>query len=440
MGKFIKKSSDPNSLWNNLGQLIILTMAGSFIYTLPFFRFYYYDSFIVAFGLNNTQMGMIGTVYGFFGVLSYLVGGILANKFKTRTLLTFSFLSTGLTGLLLLTYPSYYVVLAIQGFWGFTTLMTFWPALVKAINMLGNENEKGKSFGFMEGGRGVTNMVHMSITVALFGLIAKTSGDKMGLSAVITFYSVADILIGFAIFYALRKEAAPASAAEGNKLDMNMIMRVIKNKHTWLIIIMMFCSYTMCIAYTYFTPYATSEFGSTVVFGAAIAVMAQYLRPLSASGFGAVGDRISSSKAFAFGFVLLIVGITGALFIPGGESNITLLIIAVACCYIAMYGMQALHFTLLEEAEYPKELLGVGIGIICMFGYLPEMVTPMYAGRLLDAYPGAQGFKYLFMIILGLAVVGLGTSLYWMSITKERRAELMNKHKLEKEASSAEIA
>ncbi|MCH4887892.1 MFS transporter [Acidaminobacter sp. JC074] len=434
MGKFLKKNNDPNSLWNNLGKLLILTMAGSFIYTLPYFRFYYYDTFIEAFGLNNTQMGMIGTVYGFFGVLSYLVGGILANKFKTRTLLTFSFISTGLTGLILLTYPSYQIVVAIQAFWGFSTLMTFWPALVKAINMLGNENEKGKSFGFMEGGRGVTNMIHMSLTVALFGFIATQMGDKMGLSSVILFYSVADLLIGVGIFYALRNEASPASEEGASKLDVTMIGRVLKNKYTWMIVTMMFCSYSMNIAYTYFTPYATSQFGSSVVFAAALAVMAQYVRPLAASGSGALGDKIGSSKTFSLGFVLLALGLVGALVIPGSASTIGFLIAAVAACYIAMYSMQALHFTLLEECEYPKELLGVGIGIICTFGYLPEMVIPMVAGKLLDTYPGAAGYRYLFMILLGLAAVGFTTGLVWMRLTKDRRAELLNKNKEKKVA------
>jgi len=428
-----KKSNDPNSLWNNLGKLIILTMAGSFIYTLPYFRFYYYDTFVEAFGLNNTQMGMIGTVYGFFGVLSYLVGGILANKFKVRTLLTFSFISTGLTGLILLLYPPYQVVVAIQAFWGFSTLMTFWPALVKGVNMLGNEEEKGKSFGFMEGGRGITNMIHMSLTVALFGFIAAKMGDVMGLSSVITFYSVADIVIGIAIFVSMKDEKAPSEEGDGNnKLDMAMIARVMKNKYTWMIVIMMFCSYSMNIAYTYFTPYATSQFGSTVVFGAAIAVMAQYFRPLAASGFGTVGDKISSSRMFSYGFVLLAVGLIGALLIPGGESTVPLLIGAVAACYVAMYGMQALHFTLLEEAEYPKELLGVGIGIICTFGYLPEMVMPIIAGKLLDAYPGALGYKYLFGLLLCLAAIGFITAVVWMKMTKERRAELVNINKEKK--------
>lgn len=435
----LKKNNDPNSLWNNMGKLIILTMAGSFIYTLPFFRFYYYDTFVEAFGLNNTQMGMIGTVYGFFGVLSYLVGGILANKFKVRTLLTFSFISTGLTGLILLLYPPYHVVLAIQAFWGFSTLMTFWPTLVKGINMLGSEDEKGKSFGFMEGGRGVTNMIHMSLTVALFGFIAAKMGDVMGLSSVIAFYSIADLIIGVAIFISMKDEESPAEAAgdASNKLDVAMIMKVLKNKHVWLIVTMMFCSYSMNIAYTYFTPYATSQFGSTVVFGAALAVMAQYFRPLAASGFGAVGDRISSSKMFSYGFVLLALGLVGALLIPGGEGTIALLIGAVAACYIAMYGMQALHFTLLEECEFPKEMLGVGIGIICTFGYLPEMVMPMIAGRLLDTYPGALGYKYLFGVLLGLAILGFITSQVWMRMTKERRAELITisrEKKAEKQA------
>ncbi len=44
-------------LRNNMGRLIILTIAGSLIYGLPYFRSYYYDAYLEVYHLTNIQMG-----------------------------------------------------------------------------------------------------------------------------------------------------------------------------------------------------------------------------------------------------------------------------------------------------------------------------------------------------------------------------------------------
>ena len=54
-------------------RLIILAVAGSLIYGLPYFRTYYYDAYLQAYNLTNTQMGTLGSMFGVFGMISYLI-------------------------------------------------------------------------------------------------------------------------------------------------------------------------------------------------------------------------------------------------------------------------------------------------------------------------------------------------------------------------------
>lgn len=420
------KNKEANSIWNHLGQVLALTLAGSMIYFLPFFRFYFYDTFVEAFGLTNTQMGLIGTVYGAVGVFSYFFGGLLASKFSVRSLMVFSFAATGAGGAILMTYPPYPVVLAIQLVWGFTTLMTFWPALVKALNMLGEENEKGKAFGFMEGGRGVSNIIFMTSAVAVFDYFARRMNNQAGLTAVMGFYTILAFIMAAVIFFSFKGfNKVQDSTSEKKKLDVALLKQVLKNKYMWMMVTIMFCSYTMCIAYTYFTPYATTHFGSSVVFAAFITVFAQYTRPIACIGSGVVADRISSSRVFLIGFLMMIAGLAGVLLIPGEASFVPMFIFSVALCYIAMYGTQALHFTLFEEARFGPEVVALAIGIACTIGYLPEMIIPMIAGRLLDTYPGVAGYRYFFFVMLGFMTVGISVLFAWMAATKERRMELI---------------
>ena len=44
----------------NFFKICLLAFAGSIIYGLPYFRYYYYDAYLAAYGLNNSQMGTLG--------------------------------------------------------------------------------------------------------------------------------------------------------------------------------------------------------------------------------------------------------------------------------------------------------------------------------------------------------------------------------------------
>lgn len=78
------------------------------IYGLPYFRYDYYDAYLEVYHLTNTQMGVFGSIFGVFGMISYLFGGYLADRVSIRLLLTVSLVGTGLGGflhLLPLTFP-----------------------------------------------------------------------------------------------------------------------------------------------------------------------------------------------------------------------------------------------------------------------------------------------------------------------------------------------
>ena len=53
-----------SKLRGNMWRLIILAVAGSLIYGLPYFRTYYYDAYLQAYNLTNTQMGVFGSIFG----------------------------------------------------------------------------------------------------------------------------------------------------------------------------------------------------------------------------------------------------------------------------------------------------------------------------------------------------------------------------------------
>lgn len=164
------KMSKKSALKKNFLTVILLALAGSIIYGLPYYRFYYYDSYMQLYHLSNVQIGMLGSAYGFLGMLSYLLGGVMADKFNAKKMVVFSLIATGACGFLHLLTGQFYVLLAIYVIWGLTSLLTFWPACVKMVRMQGNASEQSRTYGIFEGTRGAFNAGHLAIATAIFAV------------------------------------------------------------------------------------------------------------------------------------------------------------------------------------------------------------------------------------------------------------------------------
>jgi MFS family permease len=416
-------------LRKNIPTLVILIIAGEMIYTLPYFRNYYYDVFLNAFHLTNTQMGTLGSAYGVCCLISYIFGGYVADRWRTKHLLSISLFATGILGFALLLYPPYPVLLLIYAAWGITSIMTFWVALIKAVRSLASENEQGKAFGFFEGGRGAAKVIESALVLGLFAILAKQLSDKLALSSVIIFYSVMCILLGFIIMLLYKEPDGNNSSGEikekeDKKFDWAILLRILKMPTTWLAAILILTSYAMINSFYYITPYATAAFGASTIIAAALGYFSQYCRPIGSFGSGIIGDRIGISNMVIIGYCVLAIGLAALIVLPGKPSFILLLLVFIAIIYISMYALQATHFAILVEGDYPVETTGTVAMPLMIIGYSGEIFMPIVAGACLDHWSGTDGYKVLFTILLGLTIVGLITAIIWQRVTKEKRKEI----------------
>jgi nitrate/nitrite transporter NarK len=404
-------SAAPPLLKKNLFRLLLLTFSGSIIYGLPYFRLYYYDAYQATYHLTNVQIGSLGSAYGLLGLFSYLLGGALADRFSAKTLLVFSLICTGLGGFLHLVYPSYMAILAVYGLWGVTSLLTFWPALIKAIRMQGGAKEQGRVYGIFEGGRGVVNAVHLALATALFAYLQSRINGAMGIRGVLIFYSVVTCLAGIFILFVITDTEGEKEAI--TKFSYATLLKVVKMPAVWLITFLLCCSYTFNMSYFYFTPYATKVFGTTAVLAAVLTVLAQYCRPIASTTAGFLSDRLGKANLLMGGFAVMALGTFAVTLIPGVTAMVPVLICSCIIIYVAMYSNYGLFYALLEEGGVPIECSGLAIGLISTLGYLPEVLCPITAGKLLDKFPGATGYKIYFSIMIGMAVLGVVLAFVW---------------------------
>lgn len=399
----IKKSKLKRNIW----RLIVITVAGAMIYGLPYFRSYYYDAYLETYHLTNTQMGMFGTMFGVFGMVSYFFGGVVADMVSPRKLMSISLILTGLGGLLHLMNPSYAMLLGIYMLWGFTSLFAFWPSLLKALRQLADPDEQSKATGFMDGGRGVVNAVQLAVTLAIFNYLSKKTGNLAGLNGVIIFYSAVVILLGIALFFLMKDEK---TQEKSEKFNFKEVFHVVKMPAVWILSLILCCTYTMNIMFYYFTPYATSVLGIASTGAAMLTMLAQYIRPVASFSGGIVADKIGRSKVMYCTFTMM-AACTIVLVISGKISLVPFVVLC-ALIYFAMYAGYSLVFSMMAEGGVPEKSAGTAIGIVCTLGYLPEVICPVISGKVLDSM-GTAGYKSLFIWIAVMMVIGIIGLILW---------------------------
>ena len=181
MSKLFSKLGMGEKTARNFITILLIAAGGAIIYGLPYFRYDYYDAYLEVYHLTNTQMGSLGSIFGVFGMISYLFGGVVADFISPKKLISISLILTGVAGFCHLFATNYSMLLVIYLVWGFTALFAFWPALVKGIRSLASSEEQGKAYGFMEAGRGVTNAAHLAIALAIITAITSKRGSAAGL-------------------------------------------------------------------------------------------------------------------------------------------------------------------------------------------------------------------------------------------------------------------
>lgn len=412
-----------SKLKKNLVSLIILTLSGSFIYTLPYFRSYYYDAFMQTFGMTNTQMGLCGVCFGGIGAVSYLFGGIIADTFPIKKLIPFSMILTGALGFCLLLSPPPYLIILIHGLWGLTSLMTFFPALMKGIRAMAASNEQGKAFGIFEGGRGIFNAAYLTIAAAIFGRMLAAGSAGMGIRWIIVFYSGVTTVLGFLILYLLRDLKEEGSEKkEGFRLS--LIVKPARIPEVWLMIGIIFSTLTVSQGYYYISPYVSQAFSVSALVGVIVTSSSQYIRPFASFGAGFLGDRINSSKVMLIGQTGLLLGL-GIILLCGSSTGIAPVLVACLILFVCMYICVSMHFAIMEEFDCPAEWEGAAIGLICCLGYLPEVTNPFVAGRLFDRFPGTTGYRLFFGYMLAVTIFGIALTLIWFKRTKAKRMSML---------------
>ena len=389
------------------GTLLALILAGEVIFSLPFHipRFFR-PTLLDVFQLSNTQLGDIFAVYGVVALLAYFPGGAIADRFEARSLITLSLVATALGGFYLYTLPNLTGLYLLFAYWGLTSILLFWAALIKATRDWGGEQTQGLAFGVLDGGRGFVASVFA--TVALFILserAASTGNNLQGLQSVILFYSIVSLLSAAIIWFTL-----PAGSSQISPLDAPERPhwhRVLSEPRAWLQAGVVICAYCGYKALDNYGVYAVQVLDMEQLQAAKLNTFASYTRPVAAIAAGLWADRWRASK-----LVTLLFCIAGIAFFTMSQSfattvATTLLLANLLITFVAVYALRGIYFSLIEEAKLDKRITGGAVGLISVLGFTPDIFFAAVTGRILDANPGVVGFQHYFLLLAAICAAGM---------------------------------
>lgn len=400
--------------------ILIVAFGGAVIYGLPYFRYDYYDAYVKVYNLTDTQMGVFGSILGVFGMISYLFGGIVADRFSTRTILTVSLVGTGLGGFIHLLPLNFTELVCLYAFWGVSSLFAFWPCCVKAVRMLSDSENQGKAFGFFEGGRGVAAaLMAMGAIVAYKFGIGSIDDQVKGMKFAIIYYSVLTILMGIFTFFVVKNE----KMEESEKVSFKGIGELLRMPAVWIVGFITFFTYMFTQLFFYFTPYLTDVLGASVTIGAVLAASKRWFSLFGNVGGGIATDKVGTTRMIFISFIAIAIGVGVMIVLPGSKSIVIPFIILYLLVYIFYNVNLAITWALMDEGGIPERLSGSAAGLISTIGYLPEIFCSLMAGKILDAYSGETGYKIIFTIIIAAMLLGAALTIVWKKVVTNKIKE-----------------
>lgn len=386
-------------------RFLVLVLGGGTIYKLANLKDAFYVPMQENMGLTHTEIGTLLSVNAIVATLLFVAGGFLADRFEPRRLIPVGLIGAGALGLYMATFPGFGPMLIVFGLLAVFADCFFFPSLLKAIRNLGDDDEQGRMFGFLEGGRGVVDTL---VAFAALGVFVVMGSGAVGLKSAILFYSAINIGAGLLTWFLL-SDGKAASGDGKEPVGLAGLMEAVRVPGIWLVSFNVFMVYIVYCGLTYFIPYLKDMYELPVALVGAYGIINQYfLKVLGGPAGGFMSDKKfkSSSRYLKWAFVALLPVMGVILALPTGSSYIFPAMAATLSFAFIVFTMRGVFWAPMSEVGIPSRITGSAFGIGCLIGYAPGMFAYVIYGSILDRFPGEQGYTYVFGLMSVLAVVG----------------------------------
>lgn len=385
--------------------IIALGLAGGSIYFIPYVKYVFYDAQLAAMGINNTQSGLLLTMYTIGNMVLYIPGGYLADKVSTKKALIISLVATSVLTWVYAFSLNFVVSMIIWLGLSFSTAFVFWSALMKAVRIVGTEEEQGFMYGLYYACNGIAAALTSFISLYAYN----TAGEeiKSGFVRGVNASGVVVLIAAICLVFLMKEDAGKVTTeSDDDKISLPMVGKVLKSPVVWILSIVILCGYGLKSSVSYFNPYLTEVVGVSAVNSGIFSIINNYLLLLLAPVGGILADKVfkSTCKWLSVSFVILAVLFGGVLLIPSDISPMVASIYTLLPGAVTMM-MYGVVFSSVSEAGISRTMTGTVIGISSIIGYLPDSIYSVLFGKWLDD-KGAAGYTNIFVFLVASGILG----------------------------------
>jgi len=410
-------------------QFLLVVLAAGSIYPLIYLKTGYQETILQVFNMTLPQLNNMYSVLGMVFVVGYFPSGLLSDKFSAKKLLAISLFFTGLGGLWFAQIPAYENVVIIFAIWGVFSVFTFWSAHMKIVKLLATDNEQGKFFGILDGGRGVVEAALASLAVFIFSSILGGSVDlgakKEALIGVIYMYSAVLILTSILIMIFVQDDKKIITAVKDGepkeKFSFASVFKLFKNKYVYLHGGIIFMGYAVFWTVYYLGGFLESNIGIDPVTVATIMVVVLWMRPVGGFVAGFLADKIGKDTVQMISLAGAAICLLGTALLPA-SSGATLFTALVVLLGVFLYAIRGTYWSLLGDYKIEAAILGTAIGVISFIGYLPDIILPQFNSFLWATFGGNGGYNAYFISSAIIGLVGVVLVFIFGNLVKKEKA------------------
>ena len=378
-----------------------------------------------AFAITNSELGDAFAIYGLTAMISYFPGGILADKFSIRHLMSGSLIATSVGGIYLLYIPNSFELSLLYGYWGITSILFFWAALIKATRQWGGVFSQGKAFGYLDGGRGLVAATFATLSVFIFSSFLPDQEEFIenvdriyALQIVITYYILITAITALVVWFVLPKNDEDNHHGKTKNMFITPKLKLLFDKNIFFIAITVVCAYCGYKGLDNITLYLVQTLNWHEASAASFAAYATYLRPISAISAGVIADKFDCSKTIKNLFLISILVYLILFSTTPNNHTSWIIYLNILLTFVTVFALRGIYFALLQDAQFPQSKTGVIVGFVSLIGYTPDIFFGSLTGRILDNSPGVAGHQNYFLFLMVISILGLITT-YFLSRNKK---------------------
>ncbi|MDU6011677.1 MAG: MFS transporter [Slackia sp.] len=383
--------------------IILISMGSSIVYTPMYLKNIFYDPLMQAIGCSNADLGMMVSMYGIAAVVCYLPSGIVADKFRMRTLATVGFVGTAALTFVYAALPSLVVCYIIFLGMGITSILIWWGTRYKVIRLCCEENEYSQKIGISYSIYGLAGLVVGLVNTAI---VASFADAVTGVRVMIVFLGAILLIMGV-LSYILIPDFKGEISQNSGLFDLKDAVEAFKWPGVIWAALTMFFVYSVYQGATYTTPYMTQAFGADDTLVNVIGLIRTYgIGLLAGPVVGWLATKIkSASKAMVICFLLSIGLLIGFIIMPT-TAGVAVVASMVVLFGFTTYGAFSIGSSPLSEIKMPMRIFGTATGLLSVIGFMPDMFIHAWYGSMIDA-KGLDAYPQIFGIETALAVIGI---------------------------------